>query len=580
VRLREFAPFFRPVRGLLAAGVAMSVLQAAMQWLAPWPLKVIFDSVLAHNHVPALFTWLPTGPSARLMALTVLTVAIGALLALFSHYSDRWVASAGQKLVFGLRTALFSHLQRQSLSFHHRRRTGDLMSRLDGDIAQLQSLMVDAVPIVINNVVTITGFVVIMLLVSVSLGLTMVAAVPVMFVLMWYYLGRIRAAQRVALRAQGEAAATAQEVLSSLPVVQAFGAEEREAERYGHATVTDLRAGMRALVLQSTFTPLVAFTMTVATAVIAYMGARAVLAGHLHPGDLIVFTAYLRGIYTPVRQLAKLAGTIGKGRAAAERVGEMLTTDESIREVPLPRRLNRAAGELEFRDVGYVLPTGQRILHGVNLEIPARTSLGLVGATGAGKSTLMRMVPRFVDPTEGAVLLDGADIRELSLADLRRQIAFVPQEPYVFQGRIWQNIIYGEPGMTRDHAEAAARAAGVHEVIASLPHGYETEVAERGASLSGGQRQCVVLARAMIRDAPILLLDEPTTGLDVELEALLLAALERVGEGRTTLMISHQLGAVRASDQIAVVGGGTVLQRDTHDDLLAPRRAFWRRAAA
>lgn len=328
MRLRQLVPFLRPVRGLLAAGIAMSVLQAAMQWIAPWPLKVIFDSVLAHHRVPALFSWLPTGASALLMALSLLTITIAALLGLFSNYANRWVANAGQKLVFGLRTALFSHLERQSLGFHQRRRTGDLMSRLDGDITQLQSLMVDAVPVVINNVATLTGFVVIMLLVNASLGLTMLAVLPVMFLLVRHYLGRIRAAQRVAMRAQGEAAATAQEVLSSLPVVQAFGAEQREAERYAQATVTDLRAGLRAVVLQSTFTPLVTFTMTTAAAVVVYMGSRAVLAGHLHPGDLIVYTAYLRGMYTPVRQLSKLAGTLGKGRAAAERVGEILETDE------------------------------------------------------------------------------------------------------------------------------------------------------------------------------------------------------------------------------------------------------------
>ncbi len=328
MRLRQLVPFLRPVRGLLAAGIAMSVLQAAMQWIAPWPLKVIFDSVLAHHRVPALFSWLPTRASALLMALSLLTITIAALLGLFSNYANRWVANAGQKLVFGLRTALFSHLERQSLGFHQRRRTGDLMSRLDGDITQLQSLMVDAVPVVIKNVATLTGFVVIMLLVNASLGLTMLAVLPVMFLLVRHYLGRIRAAQRVAMRAQGEAAATAQEVLSSLPVVQAFGAEQREAERYAQATVTDLRAGLRAVVLQSTFTPLVTFTMTTAAAVVVYMGSRAVLAGHLHPGDLIVYTAYLRGMYTPVRQLSKLAGTLGKGRAAAERVGEILETDE------------------------------------------------------------------------------------------------------------------------------------------------------------------------------------------------------------------------------------------------------------
>ncbi len=577
--IRRFAGHLRPVRGLLLAGVAMSVLQAAMQWLAPWPLKVIFDSVLAHHRVPALFAWLPADPSGRLIWLSLVTLAIAAMLGVSSNYSDRWVAAAGQKVVFAIRTMLFSHLERQSLGFHQRRRTGDLMSRLDGDIAQLQSLMVDAVPIVVNNIATITGFVVIMLLVDPALGLTMLGVLPIMFLLVRFYLARIKSAQREALRAQGEAAATAQEVLSSLPVVQAFGAEEREARRYGVATSADLQASMRAVVLQSTFTPMVAVTMTAASTLVIYLGSRSVLAGHLHPGDLLVFTAYLRGMYTPVRQLAKLAGTIGRGRAAAERVGEILETDEAVPQVPRPRALVRANGALTFHDVGFTLPSGERVLRGVNLDVPARTRLGLVGPTGAGKSTLMRMIPRFLDPTEGAVLLDGVDVRELALADLRRQIAFVPQEPYLFRARVWQNIVYNASGAGRREAEAAARAAGVHEVVDALPHGYETEVAERGASLSGGQRQCIALARAMVRQAPILLLDEPTTGLDVELGALLLAALDRVGEGRTTILISHQLGAVRDCDQIAVVGERTIVQRGTHDDLLASRRGYWRLAA-
>ncbi len=577
--MRWVLPYLRPVRLLLAAGIAASLLQAAMQWLAPWPLKVIFDSVLANHRVPALFVWLPSDRSVRLVVLTLATIGIAALLSLFSNYSARWTASAGQRVVFAIRTALFAHLERQSLGFHQRRRTGDLMSRLDGDIVALQSLTVDAVPIIVNNAATVIGFVVIMLLLDPGLGLLTMAAVPVMFLLVRAFLGRIRAAQRIAMAAQGDAAATAQEVLSALPAVQAFGAEEREAERYGQATRVDLQAGLRAVVLQSTFTPLVAFTMTVTTALVIYVGSRSVLAGKLQPGDLLVFSAYLRGMYTPIRQLAKLAGTIGKGRAAAERVGEVLATDEAMPEVQNPHRLRRAAGSISFRNVGFVLPSGERLLQGINLEIEPRSRLGLIGATGAGKSTLMRMIPRFLDPTEGAVLLDGVDLRQLSLADLRRQIAFVPQEPYLFRGPVWRNIVYNEPSAGRNGAEAAARAAGVHEVLAGLPLGYDTEVAERGASLSGGQRQCVALARAMIRDAPILLLDEPTTGLDVDLEGLLLKALKQVGEGRTTILITHQLGAVRDCDEIAVIGEQTILQRGKHDDLLASRRAYWRLAA-
>jgi ATP-binding cassette subfamily B protein/subfamily B ATP-binding cassette protein MsbA len=572
----RFAAYLRPVRGLLAAGLAASLVQAVLQWIAPWPLKVIFDSVLASHPVPAPFAWLPADPPGRLAALTLLTVAVAVLLAVTDYVSNRWVAQAGQRVVSTIRADLFGHLQRQSLAFHQKHQTGDLMSRLDSDTQDIQNLTVDVLPTVLNNVATLAGFVVIMLLVNPYLGAVSLIMVPVMYWLVRRYMTRIKAAQRAALWALGDSSGVAQEVLSSLPVVQAFGAEEREAQRFGAANGRQLRASLRAVVLQSAFTPLVALTMAVTTAAVVYLGARSVLAGRLTPGDVLVFSAYLRGMYTPVRQLAKLAGVTGRGQAAADRVAQILDTDAAVPEPAHPRRLAQARGSVTLAGVDFSYQDGTCVLRQVNLEIPAGARQALVGQTGSGKSTILRLIPRFADPAAGAVLLDGTDIRHLHLADLRRQIALVPQEAYLFRATIWENIAYGLTEMTRSAAIRAARAAGVHDVIASMPGGYDAVVAERGASLSGGQRQCVALARALARNAPILLLDEPTTGLDVETESVLLDALDRVSTGRTTVMVSHQFGAVRGADMIAVLENGRITERGTHHELARSGRTYSR----
>ena len=570
--IRRFAGYLGPVRVLLLSGVSASLVGAVMQWLAPWPLKVIFDSVLANHRVPDVLAWMPTDAMGRLATLSGLTVLIAALLGGFGYLADRRVAQAGQQVVFAIRTALFEHLLSQRLAFHQRRRTGDLMSRLDGDIQQMQVVMVDGVPTVINNIVTVAGFVVIIFFIDATLGLVTVTAVPCLYLLVRYFHRRIKHAQRTALGAQGDAAATAQEALTSLHVVQAFGAEEREGQRYGQSTGADLQASLRAVVLQSAFSPLVAFTMTVMTTLVVYLGARAALTGHLTAGDLIVFAAYLRGMYSPVRQLAKLAGSIGRAQAAAERVIEILDADESMPERPSPRRVTRARGHLSFEGVRFHHPHGELVLDGIDLDLPAGTRLALAGPTGSGKSTILRLIPRFYDPTAGSVRLDGVDLRELAIADLRRQISLVPQEPYLFHAPLWQNIAYGQPGASRADAIAAAAAAGVGEVLAGLPRGFDTMIAERGSSLSGGQRQCVALARAMVRDAPILLLDEPTTGLDAGIEGLLLDAFDRLGVGRTTLLVSHQAAAINRAERVAVLTDGRLSVRPAAINLIGAHR--------
>ncbi|HUY97172.1 MAG TPA: ABC transporter ATP-binding protein [Verrucomicrobiae bacterium] len=574
--IRLFLPHLRPVRAMLGIGLGASVAAAAMQWAAPWPLKFIFDSVLARKPLPAWLGWLPQGRIGLLAAMVgaMLVIAVG--LGVSDYVANRLVATAGQRVVIDLRLRLFRHIEAQSLGFHHRRRTGDLMARLGGDIQAIQSAMVTAVPTLSRNGLTLLGMVGIMLAVNWRYTLLAVAMAPGLFWVARHYLDRIRGVQRQARRADGEASAVAQEVLTAITVVQVSGTEATEATRYAAATRRGLEANRQAIVWQSEFTPLVTAAMTVSTVLVLYFGVQAVLQGNLTAGDLLVFMAYLRGMYSPMRQLAKLAGVVGRAQAAGERVAEILRTDETVAEAEHPRRLARARGAVSFHDVIFAYPGQAPVLCGIDLEVAAGTRQALVGATGSGKSTLLRLIPRFIDPIRGSLRLDGIDVRQLSLADLRRQIALVPQDPHLFGTSIWENILYGSHSRERAAAVTAARAAGVNDVIAALRDGYETVVAERGETLSGGQRQCVAVARAMARDAPVVLLDEPTTGMDAQLEGVLQHAMDRLADRRTTITVSHQLAGLRMSDAIAVLEAGRIKELGTHAELVRARRTYWR----
>ncbi|MHB1928846.1 MAG: ABC transporter ATP-binding protein [Acidimicrobiales bacterium] len=574
--IRRFRSYVRPVRAMLSAGLGASALAAVMEWVAPWPLKFIFDSVIGHKPLPSWLAWLPTSRAGLLSALVGAMLLVAAVLALADYLSTRLVATAGQRVVFSIRCHLFRHIEAQGSGFHQRRQTGDLLARLGGDVQAIQSAMVTAVPTLVRNVLALGGMVTIMLVVDWHYALLALALFPFLFWATRHYLARIKSIQRQARRADGEASSVAQEVLTSMTVVQAFGAEDAEARRYAAATGRGLEENRRAIVAQSEFTPLMTLAMTTSTVLVLFFGVRAVTAGRLTAGDLLVFMAYLRGMYSPVRQLSKLAGVVGRAHAAAERVVEILDTNQEVPQRPGARRLGRARGAIELSGVNFAYPGGRTVLDGVDLEIPAGTRQALVGLTGSGKSTVLRLVPRFLDPTEGVLRLDGTDVADLSLADLRRQVALVPQEPYLFRASVWENILYGSTGRGREAAVAAARSAGLHEVIESFPDGYDTSVAERGSTLSGGQRQCVAVARAMARNAPVLLLDEPTVGLDAELESVVLASLDRVADGRTTITVSHQLSGLRRADQIAVLSNGRITEAGTHAQLLADRHMFWR----
>lgn len=564
----------RPVRAAVGAGVALSALRACLQWVAPVPLKLVFDSVLGNHPLPSVLSWMPPTPSARLVVLTAAMVGIAVLLGVTAFGATAFLASAGQRVVHDLRCRLFAHLSVQSRSFHQRRTQGDLLARLGGDVQAMQTVVINVVPMAVENSLTITGMIVIMLVLDWQFSILALSLVPVLVLVVRHYLAAIKHAQRQARRAEGEATTAAQQVLTALPVVQASGTEALETDRYGALARRGLDANRRAVVLQSRFTPLVTVVMTCSTALVTLVGAQAVLEGRLTAGDLLLFAAYFRGMYAPARQLAKLAGMLGRGQASAERVSEVLRTREEVPRPAVARRSPVVRGRVSFDRVTFAYPDSSPVLTDVALDVEPGERRAFVGATGSGKSTLLRMVPRFADPTAGAVRLDGVDVRELDLDWLRRQVAWVPQELALLRPTVWENVVYGSRWSARADAVAAARAVGVHEVIAGLGDGYDTEVGEAGSRLSGGQRQCIALARAMARDATVLLLDEPTTGLDASTRSVVVDALDRLCEGRTTLLVTHQLNAVTSAYRISVLSEGRIVEDGTHHQLVGSPTAY------
>jgi ATP-binding cassette subfamily B protein len=564
----------RPVRGAIVGGVICSLLRAVLQWLAPLPLKLIFDNVLSNHRLPGLLAWLPSSHSARLYVFCGAMIVIAVLLGATAYGANALLAGAGQRVVYDLRCRLFRHLEAQSARFHQTRPVGDLLSRLGGDVQAMQSVVVNVIPVVVENGLTVAGMLVIMLVLDWQFSLLALALLPGLWWVVRHYLAAIRTAQRGARRDEGLATAAAQQTLVALPVVQAFGNEGAEGDRYAALAKSSLAANVHAVLLQSRFTPFVTIIMTLSTALVMFFGARQVISGRLTAGDLLVFSAYFRGMYSPARQLAKLAGMMGRGQASAERVGEVLATHEHVPQRPQARRPSSVAGSITFDHVSFSHPGSGIILDNICLQIAPGSQHALVGATGSGKSTLLRLVPRFADPDSGAVLLDDVDLRALDLDWLRRQIALVPQEMALLRPTVWENITYGSPRALRADAVAAAREVGVHYVLAALRDGYDTLAGEAGSGLSGGQRQCVAIARAMVRNAPILLLDEPTTGLDATTELVVLTALDRLCEGRTTLMVSHQLKAVHGADEITVLSKGRIVEQGTHATLLEAGNAY------
>ena len=577
--LWDLRRYLKPHTKTIKLAAAAMLAQALVLVLFPWPLKFIIDSVLFQKHLPNwLIAYLPDPVNQRLELLTTLglaMVALGVADAALSFVGNRLLQSVGQRAVFAVRCDLFSHIQRLSLAFHRRQRAGDLMARLGGDIQTLQNLVVSVGTGAFAHFVTLVGMAAIMLMIDWRFALVVIGIAPLLLLLTKRHTARLRTSLRLARKKEGELWAKVQELLANIHIVQAYGRERHEDARFAKQAEEGLDATIKATTMQGQLGPLVAFVLATATAAATWYGATRVLAGRITAGDLLVFLAYLRSMASPVRQSAKMAGVVSKGIIAVERLGEVLAEECDIRNPVKPKTMQSCRGDLSFRAVSFAYKDDAPLLEDISFHATPGQTIALVGPTGAGKTTLVSLVPRFHDPSAGNVLIDGEDLRSLPLEFVRSQVSLVLQEPLIFHGTIWENIAYGRLGAARSEAIAAARAVGIDDLITGTVQGYDTVVGERGATLSGGQRQCLSIARAMLRDSPIVILDEPTSGMDAQSEDRVLEALRRLTAGRTTLIIAHRLATVMSADLILVLEQGKIVERGTHESLLGQGRRYW-----
>jgi ATP-binding cassette subfamily B protein len=576
----RFLAYLRPHAWTFAGAAAAMTVRVVALLAAPWPLKFTIDSVILRKPLPRWIGHALPDPHAHrfelLAVLTGVAVVFGMTDAIFAYLGNRWLVRGGQRAVFALRCDLFAHIQRLSLAYHRRRRSGELLARLGGDIQTLQDYVVAFGTGLFAHVLTIVGMLGLMFALDWEFAVISGLLLPALVVLAFIYTRRLRTAMRTARRNEGALWGLAQEVVNGIAIVQAYGREDHESERFADIGTRSLAAMLEAGELQAQFAPLVGLVMALGIGVTLWVGSVHVIAGTITAGVLLVFLSYLRSITAPLRQLAKLAASSGKASVALERIGEVFAEEPEIRSAPGVRTPEQCAGALSFRGVCFAY--GARdTLHDIDLEIAAGERIAIVGPTGAGKSTLIGLVPRFHDPTRGSVQLDGRDLRDLPLEFVRRNVALVVQEPIVFAGTVWENVAYGRQGATRADAIAAIEAAGIADIIASLPNDADTVVGERGATLSGGQRQCIAVARAMLRNAPIVILDEPTSNLDPASERRVTGAIDRLTRGRTTLTIAHRLSTVTNADRVVVVNDGRIVEAGKHAVLLGRDGGEYRR---
>ena len=550
----------RPYWVHLACILVLDLAAVPLALLAPVPLKIAIDSAIGEHPLPWPLGALggPSGAPAALAIAVGLVLGIALLTEAQKFLTWTLQAYTGERLVLEFRAALFGHVQRLSLAYHDTRGTADSIYRVQYDAPSIQWIAAYGISPFLTAGMTLVGMIVVTARLDAALALVALAVLPVLTVLIRVFGRRLHAKWHEAKELGSSVSSVLQEVLTGLRVVKAFAQERREQRRFVDQASEEVRANVELVRLQNTFYALVGLTLGAGTACALYLGVLHVQQGRLTLGGLTIVMAYLAQLYRPLETLSKNLSQLQQSVAGAERAFALLEQIPEVIDRADARALGRARGEIEFRDAAFSYDGRHCVLQGLTLHVRAGARIGIVGRTGAGKTTLVNLVTRFYDPTSGAVLLDGEDLRRWRLDDLRRQFAIVLQEPVLFSTSIGENIAYGRAEADAAAIEAAARAANAHEFVAALPQGYATQVGERGMRLSGGERQRIALARAFLKDAPILILDEPTSSVDLRTEQEIMDAFERLMRGRTTFIVAHRMSTLEHCDAIYAVDGGRV----------------------
>jgi ATP-binding cassette subfamily B protein len=572
-RSRSIVDFLRPHWIALTLALLAVVGEAGAALAQPWPLKIVLDYLLQSKKPP---TWMAEplrwiGPNKlAVLNFAVLAVAVIAIIGAISSYLENYLTtSVGQSVMHDLRRTLYHHIHRLSLAEHDEKRTGDLIGRVTTDIEAIQAFITTALLGILSSVLTLLGIIGIMFYKNWRFTLISLAVAPVLFVVVYIFTRRIKKASRAVRKKESELLSIVQEVFSSIRVVKAFAREDYEERRFERQSLENVETALLARNLKGTLAPIVDIIIAIGTCLMLGYGARLALAGQLTAGDLVLFLFYLGMMYKPMRDLSKMTDTVSKAEVGFDRIREVLDTEGGMRDLPGARRAGRFKGRIEFDKISFGYSHDQLILKDMSFAIEPGQVAAFVGPTGGGKSTIISLVARFYDPLSGEVRIDGASIRKYTMKSLRQQISFVLQETLLFRATVWENIAYGRPEARREEIINAAKLANAHEFIIEMPEGYDTMVGERGVTLSGGQRQRIAIARAVIRDTPILILDEPTSGLDAAAEQIVFEALDRLMKGKTCIVIAHHLGTIRSANVIFVVKDNTLVERGTHDELLA-----------
>jgi ATP-binding cassette, subfamily B, bacterial len=565
-------PYLWPHRTQLALYLGITFSATLLELLGPWPMKILVDSVLGDHPLPGAFEQMArpvvNNSKIALLAITVLAgIGLKLVLSLLKVCNSFISVTVRQKIVLELKSTLFYHLQNQSLSFYDRRRLGDIVSRVNNDVWGIDESILTVMPL-IAACISLAGMFWVMVYLNWQLAIVSLAIVPLFYATYGFYSKRFDEQVEEVQRLEGESVSIVQEVLAGLRVVKAFTREKHEHSRFVRQGRSAAEARIRLTNQQVIYSATVGLITTAGTSIVLGLGAYQILRGSLTLGELLVMLSYLASVYGPLESISTAATFMHGYLAKLRRIFEILDVPPEIEDRPRAKALPSAKGRVVFERVSFAYPERECVLRDITFKVEPGELIGIVGPTGAGKTTLVSLIPRFYDPVAGRVLVDDRDVRDVRVKSLRRQISSVLQESILFWGTIQENIQYGRLEATQEEVIEAAKLANAHEFISQLPEGYATHVGERGLTLSGGEKQRLSIARAFLRNAPILILDEPSSALDALTESQLLEAIERLMKGRTTFIIAHRLSTLRSADRILVLDHGEIVEQGVHSELI------------